>query len=488
MSRQPYLSLNLNAGPSGRHPSAEQLAALIRTQIHGNHLPAGCRQPPVRVLAHQLGISKNTAQRAYDELVAQGLVENRRRVGLFLARPQENIRAVPRNIAAVPALKDFSSLLAYALPRKSKNQGVEKPLDLSGAVIDPELLPVERFSACMRSVLKDRKDRLARYPHPQGFLPLRQKIAQRLNRRGIPAHAEQIITTIGSQQCLDLVCRALASPKLAVENPTYHIGKCLFEMNGLKLCGLPLDPFTGVNLADWQRRLQRHRPALLYLTPNFHNPTGYSYSTRELDQIVEWSAEYGFGILEEDWGSDMLSFSEFKPSLRARGGDNVLYMNAFTKKLLPSLRLGYLVGNERTALALVNSKRVSVLGTPLILEAALFEYLDRGYYDVHLKQLQLELDRRYQHCLDLLRSLMPEQVRWTSPGGGPLLWLEIPRCVCLQALRTNLAEKQIYINALERAFLGKPHLHGIRLGYAALNTADMQRGLEQLAGEISRQM
>jgi len=392
---------------------------------------------------------------------------------------------VPPEKAACPPAFVEPSAAPVAEPMTRPSSYKQEPIFLSGATIDPDLLPTEKFAACLRSVLREHKSRLGSYPEVQGFLPLRQKIAQRLNRRGIPAKAEHIITTLGSQQCLDLVCRVLVNRKIASENPAYQIGKSLFEMNDVELVDLPLNPFAGIDLDEWERRIARLRPGLLYLIPSFQNPTGYTYSTKELNKVVDWSTQYGFGILEDDWGSDMLSFSEFRPSLRALGGDAVLYMNAFTKKLLPSLRLGYLVGGERTLPALVKSKHVSILGTPLILEAAVFEFLERGYYDVH-KQLQAELDRRYRQCLEALRQNMPGEVRWTTPGGGPLLWVEIPPEVGLERIAAHLAAHNIHIMPSDPAFFGSSHLHGFRLCYSAIKPEAMARGIELLAEAIKR--
>jgi 2-aminoadipate transaminase len=322
--------------------------------------------------------------------------------------------------------------------------------------------------------------------HAQGFLPLRQIIAERLRARGMAASAEDIVTTAGSQQALDIVCRALVCKRIATENPTYELGKLLFGMNHVETIGLPLDPFSGIDVTVWQQLLAKTHPALVYLTTNFHNPTGYCYATSELQHILDWSQQYGFGILEDDWGSDMLSFSEFRPSLRARGGDGVLYINAFTKKLLPALRLGYILGNPYTTPALVASKTASCLGLSSIVEAVLFEFLDRGYYDVHLKQLQHELDTRYQHCLQLLRQTMPEGVQWTTPGGGPSLWLEIPARVNRAQLRARLEARGVMVHLSDEAFFGTPHLNGFRVGYALLSPAAMQRGLAILAEELQQ--
>lgn len=481
MANQPYLRLNLVSATPGRLTSAAELSAAIGQQLRQERVAAGCRLPPVRVLAHQLGISKNTVQSAYDELVAQGRVESRARLGLFVAvadspPPVRADRSVP-----VPEL--IASPLSR--PQAQANRGTAALINISSVFIDPELLPKSRIAACFRSVLKQ-----PGWPTPyyeaQGFRPLREKIAERLKKRGIQAEAAHIVTTVGSQQALDLVCRSLARKKVGLENPAYGLGMQLMKMSGVSPVGLPLDPFAGPDLKVWRSQLRRHRPSLVFLTTNFHNPTGYSYSSAELDQILGLSQEFGFGILEDDWGSDMLSFSEFKPSLRARGGDHVFYANSFTKKLLPSLRLGYLAGNALTTPLLTQIKTLSCLGLSPIIEAVLFEFLDRGYYDAHLKMLQAELDQRYRSCLEALRQAMPEEVKWTTPGGGPGVWVEVPKRVNLDRLQASMAGKGYLLGTMNDWFFGPPHLNGFRLGYALLPQRVMHTGIEVLA-ELLRQ-
>lgn len=470
MTRSPYIGLHVAS--EGRRATAADIVASVQREITRGALPAGSRLPPVRALEKQLGLSKNTAQAAYDELVARGLVEAREREGVFVLAATQRAGSPPI-VSAPPAQFVAPPLQRAELPPK----GVTA---LSTVFIDPELLPIERIAECARSVLRER---MPSHYDPQGYRPLREAIAKRLQTRGLDVEADEVIITTGSQQSLDIVARSLAVRRVAVESPVYAYAKLLFETLGHELVGLHLDPFGGIDLDAWDRALST-KPALAYLIPSFHNPTGYSYTSGELRGVLDLCAKHGVAILEDDWGSDMLSDGEYRPMLRMLGGKDVLYVNSFTKKLLPSLRVGFVAAPPSLVPTLVAMKRLSTLGNAWLTEAIVGEFLERGYYDTHLHSLQRNLDARYASCLAALDELMPDGVRWTRPGGGPTLWLEIPRQIELPALEAHLARRGIHISNSSAAFVGPAHLHGFRVAYAWLDEDAMRRALTIVADAL----
>lgn len=476
MARAPFVRVNFQPSGPRRRVNAEDIVRTLAEEVGAGRLPRGSRLPPVRALEHELGISKNTVQAAYDELCSRGLLLTKERDGVFVAEAPSAAWAATPLGAPAPRFGE-PALDRQRLPEPDV-------LPLSMVFIDPELLPRERLAECFKSVLHI--PGLHALYDAQGYAPLREVIAKRLRGRGMEVSAGDIVITTGSQQALDAVCRALTRRKIATENPVYQQAKALFETLGAELVGLRLDPFGAVPFDEWRAVLEATRPELFYTVTSFHNPTGRSYSTHELVRLLELANELGFALVEDDWGSDMLSHEEYRPTLRALGGENVTYVNSFTKKLLPSLRLGFVAGNAETVPALVAAKRVATLGNPTLIEAALCELLERGYYDTHLASMQIELDRRYASCLEALDALMPPGVRWTSPGGGPTLWLEVPRRVDLDRLSERMLERKVRITLLPRAFHGAPHLHGFPIGFAFLPTPKLTRGLEILGEELSR--
>lgn len=463
MTRSPYIGLHVAV--ANRRASAADIVASVQREIETGALPAGSRLPPVRVLEKQLGLSKNTAQAAYDELVARGLVEAREREGVFVLAASRF--AATRPIVAAPAPQ------FVAPPLSRPDLAPRGTTALSTVFIDPELLPTERIAECARSVLRER---MPSHYDAQGYRPLREAIAKRLRSRGLDVEADEVVITTGSQQSLDIVARSLAVRRIAVETPLYAYAKLLFETLGNELVGLHLDPFSGIDLDAWDRALAA-RPALAYLIPSFHNPTGYSYTSAEMRGVLELCVKHGVAILEDDWGSDMLSDGEYRPMLRMLGGKDVLYVNSFTKKLLPSLRVGFVAAPPSLVPTLVAMKRLSTLGNAWLTEAIVAEFLDRGYYDTHLQQLQRALDARYAACLASLDELMPDGVRWTHPGGGPTLWLELPRNIDLVALEAHLARRGVLVSNTSAAYVGPAHLHGFRVAYAYLSEDEMRRAL-----------
>ena len=470
MTRAPYVGLHVSSGD--RRASAADIVASVQREIASGSLPAGSRLPPVRALEKQLGLSKNTAQAAYDELVARGLVESRVREGVFVLAATR--LSAPPPIAAPP-------LPAFVAPPLSRPDIAPRGMiALSTVFIDPDLLPTERIAECARSVLRER---MPSHYDAQGYPPLREAIAKRLSARGLDVEPDEVVITTGSQQSLDIVARSLDVKRIALESPVYAYAKLLFETLGHELVGLHLDPFAGIDLSLWERQLAS-RPSLAYLIPSFHNPTGYSYTSAELRGVLDICQRHGVAILEDDWGSDMLSDGEYRPMLRMLGGKNVLYVNSFTKKLLPSLRVGFVAAAPQLVPTLVSMKRLSTLGNAWLTEAIVAEFLDRGYYDTHLQALQRALDTRYAACLEALDELMPDGVRWTHPGGGPTLWLDLPRRVDLMALEAHLARRGVHVSNSSAAFLGEPHLHGFRIAYAYLPEERMRAALTILADAL----
>ncbi|HEV7555116.1 MAG TPA: PLP-dependent aminotransferase family protein [Kofleriaceae bacterium] len=470
MTRAPYVGLHVSSGE--RRATAADIVASVQREIASGSLPAGSRLPPVRALEKQLGLSKNTAQSAYDELVARGLVESRIREGVFVLAATR--LSAPPPIAAPP-------LPVFVPPPLSRPDVAPRGMiALSTVFIDPDLLPTERIAECARSVLRER---MPSHYDAQGYPPLREAIAKRLSARGLDVEADEVVITTGSQQSLDIVARSLAVKRIAVESPVYAYAKILFETLGHDLVGLHLDPFAGIDLALWERQLAT-RPSLAYLISSFHNPTGYSYTSAELRGVLDICQRHGVAILEDDWGSDMLSDGEYRPMLRMLGGKDVLYVNSFTKKLLPSLRVGFVAAAPQLVPTLVGMKRLSTLGNAWLTEAIVAEFLDRGYYDTHLQALQRALDTRYAACLEALDELMPDGVRWTHPGGGPTLWLDLPRRIDLTALEAHLARRGVHASNSSAAFLGEPHLHGFRIAYAYLPEHQMRAALTILADAL----
>ena len=479
MGEPPYVRFAVRASHASGRVTAADVVASVAAQIRDGLLPPGSRLPPVRALEATAGLSKNTAQAAYQELVSRGLLEAREREGYFVAAPSNatsgpSSRALPS--PPLPALREVRGLPSRHIPRDV--------VSLSTVFIDPELLPRERLADCLRSVL--RAPGLGSFYDAQGHPPLRELIASRLRARGFDCDASHVVITTGSQQAIDLMARAVSARRVAVESPVYAHARVLFEHLGHEVIGLPLDPFAGIALDAWERALAAHRPSFLYAITSYQNPTGYSYTSHELAAVLEMAARHDVALVEDDWGSDMLSGSEYRPMLRLLGGASVVYINSFTKKLLPSLRVGFLVAHPSLVPTLVAIKRLSTLGGAWLTEAVLAEFLDRGYYDTHLAALQRETDARYAQCLATLDAVMPEGVRWTTPGGGPTLWVEVSRRVDLAKVRAELISHGVAIETTDECFVGEPHLHGFRVSYAWLAPEVLRDALEKVGAVLRR--
>jgi GntR family transcriptional regulator/MocR family aminotransferase len=276
---------------AGATPIFRQIADQILHRIRTGAFPEGHRLPPTRQLATELATHRNTVVRAYEELEATGLVESVVGRGTFVsAGAAAPATATPGSAPSLPWESLVTNSPAAEPLRRYAQFARAVPagdvVDLSRMQPSPDLLPADQLRRAIDHVLRTRGARALGYAPREGLPRLRALIAEDLTRRGVPARAEDVVITSGSQQAIDLVARMLVRPGdlFLVNHSTYGGAIDVLTAAGARLVGVPSDG-EGPDLEALER-LAGAGAKGLYLMPNCANPTGEVVSTRRREQLV----------------------------------------------------------------------------------------------------------------------------------------------------------------------------------------------------------
>jgi len=425
-------SLGIRLSAASKLPLYRQLFDAIVSRIHDGTFPPGFRLPPTRALAGELKTHRNTVVRAYEDLHAAGFVESTVGRGTFVADaapPRAAKAGSPPERAPMP----WSSLATQAITNDAfaRAERFAHPVAAADAVhlnrMQPmhDLLPHELLRRCVDRALHQHGAATLGYAPTGGLPQLKALIASDLERQGVPATSEDILITSGSQQALDLLARALITrgDTFLVDEATYHGAVRLLAAAGARLVPVPCDE-DGPDLAALER-LGRGAKGF-YVMPNCQNPTGRRISLERREALVDWSHRSGVPLIEDDYASDL--HLDLKPpiaALRTLDGE-VLYLGTYSKKLIPALRIGYLLAPRALRGRLELLKHAMDLGTSALLQYALAEFLERGYLEAHLKK-SIPRYRARRDALDAaLKKALPSRVKWSVPETGLAMWIPLP--------------------------------------------------------------
>ena len=393
--------------------------------------------------------------------------------GTFVARlPQPKPDASARDAGRLP----WSTLLSGAalsetLTRHDRlNRGVSggpNVINLTRMQPSLDLLPDELLRRCFEHVLRTVGPRALGYGAREGLPRLREAVAADLARQGVPAGADDLVITSGSQQALDLVVRALANPgePVLVEEATYTGALNVIAAAGARAIGVPSDE-QGPSL-DALERLGRSGAKALYLMPNCHNPTGGTISAARREALVSWSHRAGVPIIEDDYVADLeISGVPAPAPMRSLDGD-VIYIGTFSKRLIPALRTGFVVCPAPLRPRLVALKYAVDLGNSDLVQHALAEFLERGYLIAHLAKTLPEYRRRRDALEEALSQHAPRWLRWRRAERGVAMWLPLPaaldpRLVFEEAYGKGVLVSPSTLNSVEDRTPG-----GVRLTFCA---------------------
>ncbi|MEW5826030.1 MAG: PLP-dependent aminotransferase family protein [Candidatus Bipolaricaulota bacterium] len=403
----------------GSGPYHVQLATSLRTRLERGELRSGDQLPTSRELAKELGVSRSTVVRAYEELERGGWVEGRVGRGTVVtARGAAEGRAGP----------DWDGLLTdRARPSSTEHGEVLRMLatpgllSFAGGVPSPEFYPAEAFQQITSEVLRQQGPRILQSCPLDGYPPLRSWIAERAG-----CAAEEVIVLTGSTQGLHLLAQAFVRPgdAVIVEAPTYAGALRAFRAAGARIHGIPSGPL-GLDLDALRALLRRVQPKLLYVIPTHHNPTGASLSIPRREALLDMAAEYGLPVVEDDAYATLRYDGPALPSLRSldRGG-HVIYLSTFSKALFPGLRVGWMMAPQPVVRRLSSLRNVIDLFTNSLTQATLYEFCKRGLLDAHLQQVRPIYAERRDSMASALRRYAPE-LSFDVPHGGLFLWVRL---------------------------------------------------------------
>jgi len=360
-------------------------------------------------------------------------------------------------------------------------------ISFAGGLPAPELFPVEDLGRAAREVLAEDGPGALQYGPTEGYEPLRHWVSEHLGSTvGLRVPAEQVLIVNGSQQGLDLAARVLLDPgdTVLVENPAYLGALQVFASYEANIVGVPCDE-GGVRPAELRRLLENLRtpPKLLYLVPQFQNPTGASLTADRRSQVAALAAEFGVPLLEDDPYGRLRYSGAAQPALATLAGpDGWLYLGTASKILAPGLRVAWLVASDRAIHdRLVSAKQAADLHTSAFTQRLVWRYVRQpGALGTHVETLCGAYRRRRDAMLDSLFRHLPEGCRWTRPEGGLFLWVELPAGVDTGELFPAALREKVAFVPGEPFWVGEPRRNTLRLNFSNAAEERIEVGIRRL--------
>ena len=469
--------MSLHISLVGRKHFSVEIYRQIRDAMVKGVLRHGDRLPPSRELAATLSVSRMTVTIAYERLVAEGLASSRVGDGTFVTRAVAHLSSESRDRHVDGPLRPQSRWRAVPPPTAFADRAA---FDFRTGLPDASLFPNTKWRRLFFRTLRTHMAADAVYGDPAGLPALREAIARHVGvSRGVIASADDVTVTSGTQQALDVIARVLLSPgdRIAVEDPGYGPPRRLFETLGARVAAVPVD-LEGLVVPSIPRNVRA-----VYVTPSHQYPTGVSMTLGRRQALLAWANRHNAAILEDDYDSEFrFGDRPLEPLRTLDGADRVVYLGSFSKTLLPGLRLGFLIAPRTLRDAVHRAKFLTDWHSPTLLQRVLARFIDDGEFARHLRRLNGVYRERHALVRDRVIADFADHLDLipSSTGLHVAAMARAASVARIEAVAQRALARGVAIQTLSR-FAASDRAHaGIVLGYGAISSSDIERGLRIL--------
>ncbi|AWB44810.1 GntR family transcriptional regulator [Paenibacillus sp. CAA11] len=458
-----------------KEPLYTQLYRYIKNEIQANNIPTHSKLPSQRKLANDLNVSRNTVDAAYQQLIAEGYLRSEARKGLFVVDIRSEL---------LLAGSSSNTEMKRNTRQEKECQGSTSTADeynFKYGNIDLIHFPYKLWRQMTIKSLASGQDSLLLYGEPQGEIELRNHIARYLYQsRGVECSAEQIVIGAGTQYLLSLICKLIGRDFVyGMEEPGYDRVRLILKDYVRRVEPIHLDEH-GIDVA----KLTLSEAKIVYVTPSHQFPSGIVMPVSRRLELIEWAQTTGGYIIEDDYDSEFRYEGKPIPSLQSldRHG-NVIYIGTFSKSLIPSLCLGYMVLPNKLLVKYIEKFGRYKQTTSRLHQHTLKLFIENGKWLKHLNKVRNIYRKRHQALLQAIQINMKDRVRILGSDSGLHLLLEP---------RNNMSEAELIRVAKEKGVIVYPvspfyecsapsQYPQILLGFAGLDENKIHEGIHLLS-------
>lgn len=391
---------------------------------------------------------------------------------------------------AVTLAKRMGSLRASEIREILKLTQREEMLSFAGGLPAPELFPVEELKEISVKVLADMGREALQYSTTEGYNPLREKIAARMNRKfKTNVSADHILITCGSQQALDFSGKLFLDEGDLVlcESPTYLAAISAFKAYSPRFVEVPTDD-DGMIMEELEKIITtQQRIKLIYVIPDFQNPTGKTWSLERRYDFMRLIKKYEIPVIEDNPYGELRFENEIPPSLKSMDTEgNVIFTSTFSKTFCPGLRIGWIAADAKFIEKYVLIKQGADLCTSMRSQMEIATYMDVFDFEAHIQKLIDVYRKRRDIMMEMLGRTMPQGVTFTHPQGGLFLWVELPRYIKAMELLQDCLKNNVAFVPGDSFFPNGGIENTFRLNYSNMSEEKIVVGIQRLSQAIKK--
>ena len=357
-------------------------------------------------------------------------------------------------------------------------------ISFAGGLPNPKSFPVKEIEEAVSKVLNRNGDEILQYSTTEGYLPLRQYIAERYSKKGLKVDADEILITNGSQQGIDLVSKVFLNKgdKVLVENPTYLAAIQSFGLFEPEFKSVPLLE-DGVDIDALQKVLNENKIKLFYSVTNFQNPTGITYSKEKRQKLAEILKDENTVFVEDNPYGEIRFLGEDMPLVKSYL-DNTVLFGSFSKIVSPGMRLGWIVANEEIMEKIIIAKQASDLHSNYFTQRVVYQYLIDNNVVEHIEKIKKMYRNQRNLMVSMIKEHFPEGVKYTKPEGGMFLWVTLPEGLSSLDLFDLAIKENVAFVPGKAFFTDGSGENTLRLNFSNSDEEKIEKGIKKLGNAI----